>query len=329
MPPRQTPPPTKTCDARVCRHCRPLDTRGVERPQPLTVDDLRWLWQEAESALGVRSTHGAFVDMALAGPPTGGGGRTNGVEARAVEGWRLDAVARERCIRHRLADVPSEALAVLRAAYGPEDWTACHSQVNLRAGQTPNPLTAPEVFSAARDAWAAEVLRLAPLTPIARGYETRKRLVLSPAGEPLVVYGREEKVAGIWSHRPVRCVYRPGPTAPAPRPSRPRKEAGAEPVTARQALAQLFERDPLLARSSRGAALSAACGVCPGCGLPGKCDAVAAIGAQARDLLQRAREVAGIRTEHVPAPRIRAVRHEEPPPAPLSLPSDAEVLANG
>lgn len=269
--------PIATCTARVCRYCRPRDAHGVERPRPLTADDLRWLWQDAESELGVRSTHGAFVDMALIGPPSGGG-RTNNAEARAVEAYRLQAVARERCIRQRLARAPHDAVAILRAAYGPEDWTACHSQVNLRTGQTPNPLTAPEVFSAARSAWNPEVLRLAPLTPIARAYEVRKRA---------------------------------GPPTP-PRPSRPRHEAHDAPLPAAQSLARLFERDPLLARSARGAALSAACGICPGCGSQNKCGVASVLDAQAREMLRRAWAAAGILSDKPRAPRVRTVRHDAP-----------------
>lgn len=283
-----TKPPPRTCPARVCRHCRTL---GMLRPRALTTDDLRWFYGEAESALGIRSTLGAFVDMALSGIT--GGGKSNGVENRAVEQRRLDATGRERCIRHRLDQAPSAAREVLRIAYGPDDWSACHSQVELRRGGAANPLTAPEVHAAVRRAFGPEVLRLAPLTALAQSYAHRKR------------------------------------AAPAPTP-RPRRDAPGDVMTPRQAVGGLLDRDPLLARSPRAAVLLAACGVCPGCG--GTCEAVAALHAQARDLLTEARRAACVvDTSAARGSRIRSA-HNPPPPAhpePGTFSSDAEVWANG
>jgi hypothetical protein len=66
--------------------------------------------------------------MAMAGPPSGGGGRTNGVEERIVRVVRLngepgyDPIAKHRCLRSRLASVDAGTLAVLRAAFGLDDW---------------------------------------------------------------------------------------------------------------------------------------------------------------------------------------------------------------
>lgn len=259
----------RTCDARVCRHCRITDRdKDFMKPRPLTTDDLRWHFGEAESALGMRSTLGAFVDMALSGIQ--GGGKSNGVENRAVEQHRLDATARHRCIRQRLRGVPEAVMSVLRAAYGPDDWTACHSQVELRRGQPANPLTAPEVYAAARRSFAPELLRLAPMTALAVAFERRKRLL--PHAAP-----------------------------------KPRKDPPAEPANARQAIAALFERDPLLARSARGAVLLAACGVCPGCA--GSCEAPAAIIEQATKMLDTARRAAQVaEPEKVRAPKIRVHR---------------------
>jgi hypothetical protein len=87
--------------------------------RPLSEADLRWWFCEAESRLGVRSTFGAFVDLAMSGIQ--GGGRSNGPE-RAWTDRKLDAAGRERCIRTRLAPACAanpQLAAVLAAAYGP------------------------------------------------------------------------------------------------------------------------------------------------------------------------------------------------------------------
>ncbi len=125
--PKPKPPQPTPCDAARCACCRYTDERG-EHVRPLTPADLMWQFQEAEAALGIRSTHGAFVDMAQAGPPTGGGGRTNGTEERMARVVKLngeagfDPVARHRCIRSRLALVAPSTMAVLETAFGPDDW---------------------------------------------------------------------------------------------------------------------------------------------------------------------------------------------------------------
>lgn len=120
-------PDPPICDARRCRWCRRGDP---PRPVPLTTLDLAWYFGESESAMGVSSTLGAFVAMAMSG--IGGGGKQNGVEARAVEPWRLAATARHRCIRTRLAHVPPAQLEVLRVAYAPDDWTRAITDPQVR-----------------------------------------------------------------------------------------------------------------------------------------------------------------------------------------------------
>lgn len=107
----------RTCDARGCPHCH----RADGKPRPLSPADVAWQFSEAEGVMGIRSSHGAIVDMAQSGIQDGG--RTNGVEARAVEDRRLDATAKHRCIRARLAHLLPSQMAVLQAAYGPDDWT--------------------------------------------------------------------------------------------------------------------------------------------------------------------------------------------------------------
>lgn len=82
--------------------------------------------------MGLRSAHGAFVDMVGSGFQSGG--RLNGAEIKAVDQKRLDAVGRHRCIHSRLAHVPHDCLAVLRAIYGPDDWTRAIGDPEVRGG---------------------------------------------------------------------------------------------------------------------------------------------------------------------------------------------------
>lgn len=120
-----------TCTAVRCAHCGAAPPGFKSSPRALTDDDLRWLFGAAASAVGIRSTHGAFVDMAMSGIQPGG--RTNGVEARAVDEHRLRAVARERCLTARLAHVPPGSLTVLRALYGLDHWTTAPELSGVRA----------------------------------------------------------------------------------------------------------------------------------------------------------------------------------------------------
>lgn len=114
------------CGAKRCPHCHYVErddkdriVRVSDKVRPLSTEDLQWWFCEAESRLGVRSTFGAFVDLAMSGIQ--GGGRSNGPE-RAWTDRKLDAAGRERCIRTRLAPACAthpQLAAVLAAAYGP------------------------------------------------------------------------------------------------------------------------------------------------------------------------------------------------------------------
>lgn len=136
--PKPKPPQPTPCDAARCACCRCTDERG-EHVRALTPADLMWQFGEAEAALGIRSTHGAFVDMAQAGPPTGGGGRTNGTEERLVRVVKLngesgfDPIARHRCIRSRLAPVAPSTMIVLETAFRPDDWARSIVDPDVRA----------------------------------------------------------------------------------------------------------------------------------------------------------------------------------------------------
>lgn len=258
------------CGARRCHHCRVADGPHAGRPRPLTSDDLRWEFGEAESALGVRSTLGAFVDMALSGPPTGGGGKSNGVENAAVQPWRLAAIGRHRCIRARLAlaEVTPEHLAVLRAAYGPEDWTRGIEDLQVR---TP-----------VRQAFG-ELINVVLLTSEALAHAARRQ-----------------------AHRPP-----PAGKPPKDRPSQRRRAA-----TPAEAARRLFEQDPALAGSTRGAAIAAACGEDPARRL--------ALVRHATSMLAEARAAARVVDPQRPR-RVRSVQLRpgvEPAPAPLMFASE-------
>ncbi|XXX79152.1 hypothetical protein WMF30_10300 [Sorangium sp. So ce134] len=97
--------------------------RGATDP---LADELRWYWQHSESDMGVQSSFGAFVDMAMSGIQPGG--RSNGAERRAAAiASRLDRPAqRHREMRRRiqaLGAVDPLHVRVLHAAYGPVNWT--------------------------------------------------------------------------------------------------------------------------------------------------------------------------------------------------------------
>lgn len=208
----------RTCGNPKCRHCLAVDPHKGPRTRALTPDDLRWEFGEAESALGIRSTHGAFVDMAQSGIQSGG--RTNGVEARAVEKWRLDAAGRHRCIRARLAHLLPSQVDVLRAAYGPDDWTRAIEDLQVR--------------SPVRAAFGEHV-HLVALTEGATSHATRRQ-ALPAAGAP----------------RPVPAPRSSRPAHGAPKPAKLR-------VTPAEAARRLFERDPAIAGSARGHCIAVAC----------------------------------------------------------------------
>jgi hypothetical protein len=141
-----------------------LDGKGALRPRALVPADLEWQFQDAEAALGIRSTLGAFVDMALAGPPASGGGRSNGVEAAAVEQRRLDATGRHRCIRARLSDVARGAMRTLEVAFGAADWARIIADPDLR-----------HAIEQALAGVPVEVAKILPLTGQALAHAERRQ----------------------------------------------------------------------------------------------------------------------------------------------------------
>lgn len=236
----------------------------------LTPDELRWYFGESESLLGVRSPLGSMFERRRTKdgttepffcPMPRGNGAPDG-EAALVRATRLrgepgsDAIAKHRRIHGRLLLVPSEHLAVLRAAYGPNDWTR----------QLP-----PDVYAPIR-ALLGDLVNVAPLSAAARVAAARR---MGPSGMPcagpeeareravvvegkLRTGGRDEDGNDVTDGEDgVRCVYRPSkPTAPAKEPS---KKTGRIKLSPSAAAALLFQRDPALQASPRGAVISIAC----------------------------------------------------------------------
>ncbi len=291
-----TKPAPRTCGSSRCRHCRTVR----DEPRALTTDDLRWHFSEAESALGIRSTLGAFVDMALSG--LSGGGRGNAVEDRAVEPRRLAATGRHRCIRDRLRHLPPSTVEVLRAAYGADDWTNAVDDLQVRG-----PL---------RRAFG-ELVGVVLLTPEPLAHAARRQ---APADKPCADAEAAEERADVTrtASGTVLCAYRRPALAPAPkdRPSQRRRAA-----TSADAARAYLERDPALAGSARGWVISAACG-------DDDARRLQALRA-ARALLAAARGLAGVIEASGPRPgRIRSVQLAPARPFEAYLPSDGEALAH-
>jgi len=153
----------RTCNADRCAHCGAAPPGFKSTPRPITPTDLAWYFGEAAAAMGVRSTHGAFVDMAMSGIQ--GGGKTNGVEARSVEEHRLLAVARHRCLHVRLGPLTAAQLAILEALYGLGGWTVAPELSQVRA---------------TLQAALRELVNVAPMTPTALAHAARRQAHPSP-----------------------------------------------------------------------------------------------------------------------------------------------------
>lgn len=308
----------RPCGSPRCHHCTILEGPAAGRARPLTPADLAWQFGDAEALMGARSTHGALVDMAMSGPPSGGGGRANGVEIAAVQDHRLDAVARHRCIRTRLAPVPPADLEVLRAAFGPEDWSRAIGDVDLRL----------HVERALRGVDPA-VARVLPLTAAARAHAARRQVPVVMSGTPVIVQGPLRVVAVLGRcasaqdrEQGVRCAYRPSPPAPKKK-ARPSDHgaAPARPLTDAETLTAKLRRhlaeQPGLAGSARGHVLSACCAADK--------SNLRVLLAEATDILARARTAAGVQDP----PRSRRVRaaHNlgEHPRAAAPLPEPATL----
>jgi hypothetical protein len=312
----QKPTEPRPCDARRCACCRYTDARG-EHVRPLTPAELAWQFGDAEAALGVRSTHGAFVDMAQSGIQSGG--RTNGVEERLVRFVRLagesgfDPVARHRCIRRRLerAAVPPDQLEVLRAAFSPEDWTRA--------------ITDPDIRNAVEGALLGvpgEVVRVLPLTETARTYAARRQAPKASSSSPVVVSGPLRAIDGGQDRETgVRCAFRPAAPPPKAKKSGPSDPGNA---TLAEKLRRHLREQPGLAGTARGFVMTILLG--------SDLKATARLIGAGRQLVEHARAAAGV----VDPPRSRRARSVQLVPAtraapmePPYIPCDAEVLACG
>lgn len=224
-------------------------------PRPITATDLRWYFTESESLLGLRSALGTMFERrqlpsgdveSFFCPMPRGSGAPDG-EAALVRATRLrheggfDAIAVHRRIHHALRDAPSEHIAVLRAAYGPDDWTR----------QLPRDVAAP-VTRLLR-----ELVNVAPLTAAARAAAARRMGPSdAPCASPEEAQGRAIVTADDTGD--VRCAYKPTKTPRRPK-DRPSQKGKAPPATPAEAASALFRADPALAASPRGAVIAVAC----------------------------------------------------------------------
>lgn len=231
---------TPPCPARRCRHCRSGD-----RVRPLTPADLAWFFGDAESALGIRSTHGSFIDMALIGPPSHSGGRSNGAEAAMLRKVKmsndngLDTIGWHRCIRARLEQSGATAfdIKVLRAALSPEDWVRAIT----------DPVVRGDVEVALR-AVPSELAKLLPLTEAAQAHATRRQASAMCTNPVLVA-----------DETGIRCVYRPALPSPKSKKTRA-SDPGKKPETPVERLKRHLREQPGLAGSARGYVMQLALG---------------------------------------------------------------------
>lgn len=154
----------RPCSASRCPHCGAPD-----RVRAITTASLEWYFGEGEAAVSAPSSQSAFEHMLTVGPPQHGG-RSNGVEDRAVDQHRLDATARHRCLRTRLAEVAPSDLEILRTAYGPTDWTRSIREPQARAA-----------IARATSLFEVAAVRAMPLTPKARETAARRQASPPPA----------------------------------------------------------------------------------------------------------------------------------------------------
>ena len=292
---------TPPCPARRCRHCRSGD-----HVRPLTPADLAWFFGEAESALGIRSTHGSFIDMALIGPPSHNGGRSNGAEAAMLRKLKMsddkgiDAIGWHRCIRARLEQSGATAfdINVLRAALSPEDWVRAIT----------DPVVRGDVEVALR-AVPSEIAKLLPLTEAAQAHAARRQAPATASAEPVIVAGGwDTDPDGETFHAGVRCAYRPAPAPPKSRKARASDPGRKPPETPAERLKRHLREQPGLAGSARGYVMQLALGE----------DAASFRGLvrAAADLYANARAAVGVRDQPRPT-RVRAHRALPDPAQPL------------
>lgn len=214
--------PPRTCNATRCAHCGAVPPGFALKIHPLTDDALRWFYGQAAHDMGVRSSHGPLVDMALAGVQQSGG-RANGAETHMLrtvvyfeekqEGdkkkLRPDPVGKQRCILARLGHLTQTQHAVLEALYGLGGWARAPELAQVRA----------TIQTALGD-----LVNVAPMTPHARAHAER------------------------------RAAH------PAPRPKdRPSQRGKAPKLTPSEAARALLRDDPALEGSARGCVIAACC----------------------------------------------------------------------
>lgn len=88
----------------------------MRRP-PLQHPDLTWLFCQAEGEMGLRSSHGPLVDLALSGVSSGGS-----THPLALSDKRLHSASEERRLRSRVSSLCNRYRLALWLAYGPQPW---------------------------------------------------------------------------------------------------------------------------------------------------------------------------------------------------------------
>lgn len=292
------------------------------KQRPITAEDLRWYFTESESTLGLRSALGSLFERRATKdggvesffcPMPRGAGAPDG-EVALIRATRLrheggfDAIATHRRVHRALLEGPSEHIAVLRAAYGPDDWTR----------QLPRDVAVP-VAALLRD-----LVNVAPLAESVRAYAARR---MGPSAMPCADTTTAEQRADVTRDASGRvlCAYRR--VVPVrPHRDRPSQRGKTAPATPAEAAAALFQRDPALAASPRGAVIAIACSA--------DRTRAAALSREARRLLEAAHAAMGVVAVEPRPAKARSVqlvptrRRELEPPEPGYVPGDGEVLAH-
>lgn len=185
--------PPRTCNATRCAHCGAVPPGFALKIHPLTDDALRWFYGQAAHDMGVRSSHGPLVDMALAGIQQSGG-RANGAEERAVADRQLAASGKHRCILARLGHLTQTQHAVLEALYGLGGWARAPELAQVRA----------TIQTALGD-----LVNVAPMTPHAKAHAERR--AAHPAPRPKDRPSQRGKAPKLTPSEAARALLRDDP----------------------------------------------------------------------------------------------------------------------
>jgi hypothetical protein len=145
----------------AARSVAPSTRAARSRKAPPTQHpNLTWLFCEAEGDLGLRSSHGPLVDLALSGVSQGGSSH-----ALSLSEKRLQAATDERRLRSRISTISPRHQLALWLAYGPQPWPR---EVRGAKAYGPWPgvlLLCPRARRAFERALAAKTARVPPRSP--------------------------------------------------------------------------------------------------------------------------------------------------------------------